>query len=391
MPTDSAGSTTSPFPFGAHAGLLNSARPVTIETGKKVEFRLMERSYASFYELGRWRKLKTMLGRSGKRIWGALGGLVAAYGFAVALQLLPAPKFASDAICFARNAFHDPAPRTQFTILISQLAGDTDGRQTNLVRDVFVGQRGVDARQTCHIVDFDAMGGSVAEAEVKASVDGRMLLEDWNADLLIWGEVKKADQELSLWFLGRGGGNTLGATSYSLTENLTLPENFEADLGTQLQAVALAQIAPATEQAGTYLVGLLTPVRAKLEHLVDDPPPWLDSEQMVHIRFSLGLAAQTIGRQSGNNEPLEAAIHEYQEVLASPARERAPVMWATAQSNLGTALQILGAREGDPKKIAQAVGAYEAALEIELREHAPLVWAGIQDNLGIAQFQLGER
>ena len=146
------------------------------------------------------------------------------------------------------------------------------------MRDAFLNERGLDVRSTCRVIRLDAAGGSLADAEAAAREEGRALLEHRNADLLIWGEVKKADRELNLWFLSSGS-STLGAPSYSLTEKLTLPENFRADLGAQLKAVALAQVAPATEQAGTYLVGLLKPVRAKLEQLLANPPPELNDEQ----------------------------------------------------------------------------------------------------------------
>ena len=97
------------------------------------------------------------------------------------------------------------------------------------------------------MIRLDAIGGSVADAAAQAMQEGNALLADWNADLLIWGEVKKADEELNLWFLDVGEG-TLGAPSYSLTEKLSLPADFETDLGAQLVAVAAAQVAPATER-----------------------------------------------------------------------------------------------------------------------------------------------
>jgi len=350
----------------------------------------MERSYADLYQSSRWRTATARLGRSGKWIWSALGlgGMVAGYFAAVAGQLLPAP---GDVACVVREAFHEPAPGTHFTILISNLAGDTDGSQTDLVRDVFLGQRGVDARRTCRVVTLDATGGSVADAEAEALAYGRGLLSEWNADLLIWGEVKNADKELSIWFLGREGTGTLGGPSYSLTEKLTLPEDFRAELSTQLEAIALTQIAPATEQAGTYLVELLTPLRAKLEQLIAYPPPGLDVDQMAKLRFSLALAARIIGEQSGNDEPLEAAVEEYHKVLESWTRERAPLDWAMTQNDLGTALKILGEREDGTARLEQALAAYRAALEVRSRERLPLDWAATQNNLGNALGRLGER
>jgi hypothetical protein len=252
----------------------------------------VERSYADFYEPSRWQKAKKRFKKLGVWLWGAigLGVVVAAYFGSVATEVLPAPR---DLVCLAREQFHKPAPGRQFTILISNLAGDPDGSQTKLVREIFYGQRALDVRSTCRVVTLNPIGGSLADAEVAALKEGRALLATWNADLLIWGEVKKADRELSLWFFGSGS-STLGTPSYSLTKKLTLPENFEADLAAQLEAVALAQIAPATEQADIHLVELLTPVRAKLERLLANPPPELNGEQRIALRFSLALAAQTM-------------------------------------------------------------------------------------------------
>ena len=353
-------------------------------------FVLMERSYADFYEPSRWRKAKARLGRFGKWIWAALGLGVFAAGYVAAVigQLLPAP---GDVACLVREQFHDPGPGTHFTILISNLAGDADGRQTNLVRDVFLGQRGIDARQTCRVVTLNRAGGSIADAEAKAVAHGRGLLSEWNADLLIWGEVKKADKELNLWFLGREGSGTLGGPSYSVTEKLTLPEGFQLKLGAQLEAVALAQIAPATEQAGTYLVGLLTPLRVKLEQLIASPPPGLDPDQMANVRFSLALAAETIGAQSGDKEPLQPAVEEYRELLDVWTRERMPLDWATVQNNLGATLWTLGEREDNTERLKQAVEAFSAALEVRTRERVPLAWAQTQNNLGNTLRALGER
>ena len=139
--------------------------------------------------------------------------------------------------------------------------------------------------------------------------------------------------------------STLGAPSYSLTEKLTLPENFETDLGAQLVAVAAAQVAPASEQAGTYLVDLLQPVAARLERLVDNPPAGLGAERVADLQFSLALATQTIGEQSGEGERLEQAVAAYHAALEEWTRERVPLDWAVTQINLGTALRRLGERE----------------------------------------------
>jgi hypothetical protein len=302
----------------------------------------MERSYAELYEPRRGPRIKRWLGKLGLWLWGAigLGGIVAAYAGSVATEVLPAPR---DLVCLAKEQFCRPAPGTQFTILISNLAEDPDGHQTRLVRDVFLNERGLEARSTCRVVRLDTASGSLTDAETAALERGRALLESRNADLLIWGEVKKADRELSLWFLSSGG-STLGAPSYSLSEKLTLPENFRADSAPSSKPSRWRRSPRATEQAGTHLVGLLKPARAKLEQLLASPPPEPDEEQKADLQFSLALAAQTIGEQPGENEPLEAAVDAYRAALEVRTRERVPLDWATTQNNLGNALSTRRAR-----------------------------------------------
>ena len=161
------------------------------------------------------------LGRFAKFVWGGLGlgALVAAYAAAFAYELLPAPKqFASDMVCRARHFFQEPAPGSQFTILISNLSGDTDGRQTDRIWDAFIGQRGVDVRRTCRVVALGSIDSSMADAEAKALAEGHALLEEQNADILIWGKVNKADEELTVWFLSREWDTTLPSPSYSTSE-----------------------------------------------------------------------------------------------------------------------------------------------------------------------------
>jgi hypothetical protein len=163
----------------------------------------MERSYADLYERSRRQKAKGAFKKVGTWLWGALGvgAFLGGYAAAVFNEVAPAPRVAKELVCQLREWRAEPARGIQFTILISNLAGDGDGSQTNRVREIFLGQRGLDVRSTCRVVALDAIGGSVADAEAEALAEGRALLEDRNADLLIWGEVKKADQELSLWFL----------------------------------------------------------------------------------------------------------------------------------------------------------------------------------------------
>jgi tetratricopeptide (TPR) repeat protein len=350
----------------------------------------MHPNYSVFYRESRWSRAKSRLGKFGKWASGIAGGLFVLYATALVTGFVPPPDLARNVECRWQEWRSAPAPGTHFTILISNLAGDTDDRQTKHVRDVFLGERGFDVRRTCRVVALDAVAGSVAHAEGQALRRGRTLLADWNADLLVWGEVKKADQELSLWFLA-GDQSTLGSPSYSLTEKLSLPEKFETDLSSQIIAVAAAGIAPATEQAGTYLVDILRPVAAKLERLVASPPAGFDAKRIADLQFSLGLATETIGEQSRDSEALGAAVVAYRSALQERTRGRVPLDWAQTQNHLGNVLRLLGQEDPGTALLVEALAAYRAAIEERTRERAPLQWASTQNNLGNVLANLGER
>jgi tetratricopeptide (TPR) repeat protein len=355
---------------------------------------MTEPTFADFYRRSAFQRVKAAARKAWKAGWKWLIGTAAAtlavflgaYLTGLLNVFLPGP---AQLACSAREWFREPAPGTYFTILVANLAGDEGGRQTRLVRDVFVGQRGLDARLTCRVVALGRDGG-LSEAEAAAIDRGYRLLERWNADLLVWGEVKKADQELNLWFLNRGG-STLGAPSYSLTEKLTLPEGFSHDLGLQLEAVALAQVAPATEQAGTYLAEVLEPVAERLRRLLAAPPVEFDADQRGSLWFALGLATATLGEQKGDSAWLEEAVEAFRAALLEHTRERVPLDWGATQNNLGNALSRLGERESGTARLEEAVEAYRAALEEWTRQRVPLDWARTQNNLGTALWALGER
>ena len=185
----------------------------------------MERSYADFYEPSRWQKAKRRFKKLGLWLWGALGLGAFVGGLCRGGGQRDCARARADLVCLAKEQFRKPAPGTQFTILISNLAGDSDGRQTNLVRDTFLEPARAGRALTCRVVTLDLAGGSLADAEAAAQEQGRALLARSNADLLIWGEVKKADRELSLWFLGSGS-STLGATILFFDREASVTQGF---------------------------------------------------------------------------------------------------------------------------------------------------------------------
>ena len=398
---------------------------------------VVERNYADFYGPNLWQRAKGWLKRRWKIVCGALGALLVGYAGAVLNEIAPAPESARSLACRAGEWWSEPAPGKLFTILISNLGGDTDGQQTKLVRDVFLGQRGLDVRRTCHVVALDGSGGSITEEEAQATKQGHALLDDWNADLLIWGEVRQENSELSLWFLSRERGSTLGRPPYSVSENLTLPVDFREDLAAQLEAVAFAQIVPSTSADADRISELLKPPAEKLRRLLSARSDVLPRPRTPLI-YSFGDASAAIGIQTEDLEWLEQAIAAYHEVLSQWTRERVPLGWAAAQQSLGLALHSLGQINGDstasedavealcrsleewteakvlrrivmaadnldgvlqdlwlralpPALLERVAAAYHKALVVLPRDSALHDWAWVQNYLGVTLTVLGER
>jgi hypothetical protein len=87
-------------------------------------------------------------------------------------------------------------------------------------------------------------------------------------------------------------------------------ERPDGAFGAVLAAVALSQIARATEEAGRYLASCLRPVAARLEALLAEPR-LVSAAESGSLHHALGLTLNVIGEQTVNNSTLAEAIAAY--------------------------------------------------------------------------------
>lgn len=123
-----------------------------------------------------------------------------------------------------------PAEDTHFTVLVCDLAGDDDGSQTRHVADALAGQGAIRVRQFGRCLDYDDLG-DIADNIAAAETKGRDWLAAQNADILIWGRVKKADEVLSLRILSGSHAESQTGQSYRLSqETVELPRRTSAKI-----------------------------------------------------------------------------------------------------------------------------------------------------------------
>jgi tetratricopeptide (TPR) repeat protein len=273
----------------------------------------------------------------------------------------------------------------KFRVVIARLqADDADETQRHYVARILAHQPAIDLRSTCHLFRL-----SDYESPTSTVEQGRKLLERQRADLLIWGRVLTKDKSFELWFTSTGTDPNFNMLPFSLNEG-RLAE-FPESVAAQLEGVVLAAIAPATAQAGRYLVNMLRPVVTRLKKLKASPPVDFSKEQAGGLNYALGLVLQTIGNQTGATEPVADAIIAYREALQSLTGNEQRSNRAVIQNRLGLALETLDLHEGGTARLTQALDAYHEALAVYTGQNAPLDWARVQHNIGTVLQLFGER
>ncbi|MBI1330928.1 MAG: tetratricopeptide repeat protein, partial [Alphaproteobacteria bacterium] len=266
------------------------------------------------------------------------------------------------------------ASSARLSIVVATLKGDKGGERSHRVTLSLRDQLGERVQvlpigiTVLHAYPYDDRQRQTAMKVV------RRILEQTQADLLIWGTTHTAEKVIDLNFAARQTAHA-SSQSYALDTTLRLPENFGGDLGAALAAIAATSAAPAVDNAGKFLVPILEPVVSRLSHFIGNPPATLTGDSRADVFHAYALACARLGEQKGDSSFLLAAVTAYREALKECTRERVPLPWATTQNNLGNALRSLGERESGTARLEEAVTAYREALKERTRERVPLDWA----------------
>jgi tetratricopeptide (TPR) repeat protein len=348
-------------------------------------------------------KVPTLGGWVQKRIfqrfgmWGVVGLALVAAAFFVWTQWSTVktwPGIASVVAYFSREALPTADPH-RFSVAVAHLEDDNATRDHEQLIVSLLGEfKGI------QVLNFDrtlSVKGPVPEEQEREGHQKALeYLKKSKASILIWGSVLhyggQTKPDLYLTAAGERVGRAKQYTPEPGTE-FRLPKVFWGDLSAVLRLVIATQNTQFRAKEGHYVADQLPPFIKRVRSLLNasaDRPGW-DADALGSTRVILADALQTLGDQSGKNEPLEAAVVAYRAALAERTRERVPLDWATTQNNLGTALWRLGEREAGTARLEDAVAAYRAALAERTRERVPLDWAMTQNNLGNALLSLGER
>lgn len=278
----------------------------------------------------------------------------------------------------------------RFRIVLCWLEDDKSGDDTRTVEQTFASIKGVEMVRSAKSI---AAFGAADEWLPSMRENADELMEDWNADLVIAGRVKKPGEILSLWMVPRLGEGTLdrGDQPYSL-EDVTLGEDFRVDLQTQLVAMAMAAVIPLAynDTRSRVLQEELGDATEKLGRLLNGDTIRKPGHRMT-LQRALGDGLHTLGEREIDTKHLEKATAAYRAALKEDGQESMPKARTIVQNNLGNTLLVLGQRKASTNLLKQAVGAYRAALADASREQDMLAWAIAQTNFGVALWALGRQ
>ena len=284
-----------------------------------------------------------------------------------------------------------PPTDNRFRFVLSWLKDDRNGVDTENVAEAFRHLPGVDLRYSAFVIPAPPPADLTAKT---VQPRAQRLLDKWNADLAIVGEVSRSETALTIWFVTRHGHGTFQPhynSQYILQHaHFTLDSRFLQELRAQLVAFALTAVSSLRDSRGRD--PLLT---LELQSVIDKIHGLLDTKALSgypteesKLRYAYGTAMLSLGVHTANPDLLVRAVDTYAESLRNDAlREDAPEVWARLQNNLGAAQMHLGLQQNEPHRFLDAIRAFRKSFEANTQVHPERVQS--HTNLGAALTVLG--
>jgi hypothetical protein len=212
------------------------------------------------------------------------------------------------------------APAGRLAIAVAHLERDKDQEHETLLLDELRQFEGVEAVSVDRTVDPEQPDKKKAEEEA------RTLLRQTGADVLIWGSVISLSGKSAMRLYWTPARDVPGAKSTEKypTETIALPSGFWSDLKQILGLLTQSRLAALTsDQPGHYVADKLAPLIAQVRALVQSKEGIWNPETLVGVRFSLAIALELDGEQSGTNEPLAESIELYRKDGLLAGQDRA--------------------------------------------------------------------
>ncbi|NQU60682.1 MAG: hypothetical protein HQ512_06100 [Rhodospirillales bacterium] len=219
----------------------------------------------------------------------------------------------------------------------------------------------------------------------QAAEEGAAWLQEEAGDILVWGEIDKEGNRLTLRLLPAPGGD--GDTP-GVGETLEIPADFGDAFETLIKAAVIGVFGPTFKGARAGLGETLGGYLEQTALLIESPPPGLSDAQAVSIFNVIGNIFVAYSNMGGGPKQLSPAVKAYKEAEKRVAKDSQPLVWARIQNNLAAVLMVRGQKEKEAKHLRSAALIYSTiAAHLSPSAHTN-DWAGAQTNLAKSLYVL---
>ena len=245
---------------------------------------------------------------------------------------------------------------TEISVLVPEFKGDRDAGFTNRVIETLKSAKMLNI--AADDISLNAPGDQPSVPKLVAfQNEVRVILEDKNADLMIYGEVLR--NGLRLRMISSVVPPEGRPDEFGFSDALLVPHNFGVELANLIYASVLAAALPAKMKHRKTLAPYIIGAAQQSMKLLEALPDGLDVDQIGTIYTYLGVTSACVWRLQNKSTGLTAAVTAYEKAAREGPKELAPLVMAELKIRLGVALQELSAIKDDADMFGDALDAFE--------------------------------
>lgn len=217
---------------------------------------------------------------------------------------------------------------------------------------------------------------------------GRDLLHQHKAEVLIWGKIDELGTTASLRFISLKPAPEGRPGAIGPLDQLDIPSKYPPEMEDVVIAHALAVVAPSLGKARADTKALLHDYASRIKLLIDYGPDNLTVEQNLSVLSGIAnvTALDAVANKGGKG--LEAAKVLYEKAISLIPDEQVGLQRANLYFHLADLLQVMsGANVNDTELVGQVVTCCEKAIEALDEASHPLDWAQAHMRLGLALYR----
>lgn len=225
------------------------------------------------------------------------------------------------------------------------------------------------------------------ERLLMAHEEGRTLLNDEDADLLIWGEMEDMGTVAKLHFLTQTGVQDGQPGTFGMVDTLDLSVPLPDQAGATVRAVTLAALLPVARGSRKTLAEQLVVQLKDATQILDALPPDAPEDCRIMIENALGNAFATNYR-FGAKKAFADAMQHYEAAEKLIDMQTAPMTWAVVNTHMGLIQEADAKNNRTPEPLLAAIKRYEGIANTLSRDAHANDWALAHMRRAMAYYKL---